>query len=114
MIWLPRKWLDTEQLMFSCVNVTESSEKSGTYNIAAVPRVDVSYGHPFKLGNTRLSISLDTRLWRLIRQAHQLFVGYTGFSQKWCDIKLLPRLFFVQIWNWNSIRGLLEGKFLQS
>jgi hypothetical protein len=76
--------------VFFCECYRVLKKRSRTYNISAIPRLDLSYGHPFKLSNKKLSINMDRRIQRLIEEAFDVFKIWCGFSQEWSEIKQLP------------------------
>jgi hypothetical protein len=76
--------------VFFCECYRVLKKRSRTYNISAIPRLDLSYGHPFKLSNKKLSINTDRRIQRLIEEAFDVFKIWCGFSQEWSEIKQLP------------------------
>jgi hypothetical protein len=76
--------------VFFCECYRVLKKRSRTYNISAIPRLDLSYGHPFKLSNNKLSMSIDKRFQRLIEEAFAVFRVWCGYSQEWSDVKRIP------------------------
>jgi hypothetical protein len=76
--------------VFFCECYRVIKKRSRTYNISAIPRLDLSYGHPFKFSNNKLSMSIDIRFQRLTKAAHDVFKKWCGYSQEWSEIKQIP------------------------
>jgi hypothetical protein len=76
--------------VFFCECYQVLKKRSRTYNISAIPRLDLSYGHPFKLSNNKLSMTIDKRFQRLIEEAFAVFIVWCGYSQEWSDVKRIP------------------------
>jgi hypothetical protein len=69
--------------VFFCECYRVLKKRSRTYNISAIPRLDLSYGHPFKLSNNKLCMSIDQRFQRLVEAGHDVFEKWCGYSQEW-------------------------------
>jgi hypothetical protein len=76
--------------VFFCECYRVLKKRSSTYNISAIPCLDLSYGHPFKLSNNKISMSIDRRFQRLIIDAHDVFIKWCGYSQELSEIKQIP------------------------